>query len=79
MPGGEIERIELSPGQLMRIDADLNPSEKEHIASLLREFSDLFAWRPTDMPDIDPQVISHHLVINPQVRPIIQKGRPMGA
>lgn len=39
---------------------------------------DLFAWKPSDMPDIDPNVICHHLTLDPAIKPIVQRKRKEG-
>ncbi|KAL0400180.1 UNVERIFIED_CONTAM: Retrovirus-related Pol polyprotein from transposon [Sesamum radiatum] len=39
---------------------------------------DVFAWTPQDLEGIDPRVISHHLNIDPYVKPVKQKKRYFG-
>ncbi|KAL0416410.1 UNVERIFIED_CONTAM: Pro-Pol polyprotein [Sesamum latifolium] len=39
---------------------------------------DVFAWTPQDLEGIDPEVISHHLNIDPRVKPVKQKKRHFG-
>jgi len=36
---------------------------------------DAFASSASDMPDIDPDFLCHHLTMNPQVRPVRQRRR----
>ncbi|XP_072074432.1 uncharacterized protein [Arachis hypogaea] len=56
----------------------INTSELEAIMTFLQQHADLFAWTPSDMPGIDPQIISHKLAINSAVRPVQQKKRKLG-
>ncbi|XP_015961083.1 uncharacterized protein LOC107485065 [Arachis duranensis] len=49
--------------------------ELNAIQAFLQEQANLFAWRPSNMPSIDPQIITHRLAINPSVRPVQQKKR----
>ena len=41
----------------------------------LRENLDIFAWSPDDMLGIHPDMICHHLNVDPQFRPVRQKKR----
>nr|XP_025692782.1 uncharacterized protein LOC112795043 [Arachis hypogaea] len=49
--------------------------ELNAIQAFLQEQANLFTWRPSNMPSIDPQIITHRLAINPSVRPVQQKKR----
>ncbi|XP_072094204.1 uncharacterized protein [Arachis hypogaea] len=60
------------------VGTSLNVSELQAITIFLQEHADLFAWTPSDMPGIDPQIISHKLAINPEIRPVQQKKRRLG-
>ncbi|BBN67622.1 NAC domain containing protein 50 [Prunus dulcis] len=35
----------------------------------------MFAWSPSDMPGIDPNIICHRLHVNPACKPVAQKRR----
>ncbi|KAI5350229.1 hypothetical protein L3X38_003120 [Prunus dulcis] len=35
----------------------------------------MFAWSPSDMPGIDPDIICHRLHVNPASKPVVQKRR----
>ncbi|XP_072058155.1 uncharacterized protein [Arachis hypogaea] len=56
----------------------LNASELQAITTFLQEHADLFAWTPSDMPGIDPYIISHRLATNSSIRPVQQKKRKLG-
>ncbi|KAL0411091.1 UNVERIFIED_CONTAM: hypothetical protein Slati_3698800 [Sesamum latifolium] len=48
------------------------------ITLCLQRNADIFAWTPQDLEGIDPQVITHHLNIDPNYKPIKQKKRHFG-
>ncbi|KAL0453024.1 UNVERIFIED_CONTAM: hypothetical protein Slati_1280500 [Sesamum latifolium] len=51
---------------------------KKEITLCLQRNADIFAWTPHDLEGIDPQVITHHLNIDPSYKPIKQKKRHFG-
>jgi len=48
------------------------------LIAVLRNNKDLFAWKPADIPGIDPEVICHKLSVCREARPISQKRRKLG-
>ncbi|XP_072058029.1 uncharacterized protein [Arachis hypogaea] len=60
------------------VGTSLNVSELQAITTFLQEHADLFAWTPSDMPGIDPHIISHRLATNSSIRPVQQKKRKLG-
>ncbi|KAL0445094.1 UNVERIFIED_CONTAM: hypothetical protein Slati_2232100 [Sesamum latifolium] len=52
--------------------------EKEVIQCLQRNI-DIFVWTPKDLEGINPNVITHHLNIDPHIRPVKQKKRHFGS
>ncbi|KAM1001900.1 hypothetical protein FF1_002359 [Malus domestica] len=59
-----------------RIGSCLSPAENEELTAFLRENCDIFAWSPSDKPDIDLGIACHKLHIDPVAEPVIQKRRP---
>ncbi|CAN1139542.1 Transposon Ty3-I Gag-Pol polyprotein, partial [Linum perenne] len=57
----------------VRVSSYLSDDKKQELVKLLREFSHLFAWLPSDMPGIAPDIIKHSLAIEPGSRPVQQK------
>ncbi|CAL8996244.1 unnamed protein product, partial [Prunus brigantina] len=45
------------------------------LTTFLQNNRDMFAWSPSDMPDIDPNIICHRLHVNPACKPVAQKRR----
>ncbi|GAU40547.1 hypothetical protein TSUD_367500 [Trifolium subterraneum] len=64
--------------QTTNIGTSLQPEERERIVTLLRNNRDLFAWQPSDMPEIDESVITHKLSILPVNKPVVQRKRKVG-
>ena len=48
---------------------------REHLIEFLRKKSDQFAWSHFDITGIIPEVITHKLNINPDIKPVQQKRR----
>lgn len=67
--------ISVDPGRSFRISVDLSP---ESLISLLCELSNLFTWKPADMPRIDPATICHRLAIDLAAKLVIEKRCSMG-
>lgn len=52
----------------------ISKERKEKWVSFLRANHDVFTWSPADMPDIDPEVITHRLNVNSSYKQVKQKG-----
>ncbi|KAL0423636.1 UNVERIFIED_CONTAM: Transposon Ty3-G Gag-Pol polyprotein [Sesamum radiatum] len=48
------------------------------VINCLRKNKDIFAWTPQDLEGIDPGIITHHLNLDPGVKPVKQKIRHFG-
>ncbi|XP_016173409.1 uncharacterized protein LOC107615905 [Arachis ipaensis] len=79
-PTGELRKIHFNkdPNKYTFVGTAISKDELDAIENFLQANADLFAWTPSDMPGIDPQIISHKLAINPSVQPIQQKKRNLG-
>jgi hypothetical protein len=60
---------------LVKIGALLEGSVKEDLISLLREYSDIFAWSYEDMSGLDTDIVQHFLPLKPECVPVKQKLR----
>ncbi|XP_072074644.1 uncharacterized protein [Arachis hypogaea] len=76
-PTDELEKIPLMPkAELFTyISRALEGEERARLIRVLQDNVDLFAWTPTDMLGIDPNIICHKLAINKTSKPIAQKKR----
>ena len=53
----------------------MGQAAQDQIAEVIAQHLDAFAWSASDMPDIDPDFLCHHLTMDPQVRPVRQRRR----
>ena len=67
------------PDRSFSIGSLLEPGQQEDLTLFLRRNQDVFAWNHQDIPEIDPQVISHPLNIDPTSRSVKQKRRGMAS
>ncbi|KAL0451528.1 UNVERIFIED_CONTAM: hypothetical protein Slati_1130900 [Sesamum latifolium] len=80
-PTEELLNIEIIPGnpdKTTRIGSHLDEEARKEITLCLQRNADIFAWTPQDLEGIDPQVITHHLNIDPNCKPVKQKKRHFG-
>ncbi|KAL0427539.1 UNVERIFIED_CONTAM: hypothetical protein Slati_2928700 [Sesamum latifolium] len=80
-PAEELLNIEIIPGnpnKTTRIGSHLGEEAKKEITLCLQRNVDIFAWTPQDLEGIDPQIITHHLNIDPSYKPVKQKKRHFG-
>ncbi|KAH0996427.1 hypothetical protein GBA52_020291 [Prunus armeniaca] len=75
-PEENVELVPLDPDKSerkARIGSRLSQEEKAELVVFLKNNKDIFAWSPSDMPGIDPQIICHCLHVNPAIKPVAQK------
>lgn len=80
-PANEIEEVQLqggAPDKKVKIGAGLVSWLKEGLMNLLKEFVDIFAWSPADMPGIPRDIIEHELAVDEEHKPVRQKKRSFG-
>lgn len=58
---------------LVCVGKDLEPKVKEYLISLLRKYSDVFAYSAANMPGISKDTICHHLSVEKGAKPMRQK------
>jgi hypothetical protein len=61
------------------ISKKLNPELQEAMITLLREYTDCFAWDYTEMPRLDRSIVEHRLPLKPGFRPFQQRAWQMKA
>jgi hypothetical protein len=60
----ELEEVDIGPGDKPRptfVSKKLDPSLREPMIALLKEYSDCFAWDYTEMPGLDRSIVKHRL------------------
>ena len=73
-PTAEVDKVPLDinlPERMVRIGSALTHPIKEVIISLLRQYQDVFAFEPSEMPGIAPEVMQHKLNVDPSHKPVI--------
>ena len=79
LPDVELETINLSNDPSVQqptlVNANLPPLEKAQLISLLKEYTDIFAWEYHEMPDLDPDLVAHALNVEPGAKPVVQPMR----
>ncbi|XP_016206547.1 uncharacterized protein LOC107646918 [Arachis ipaensis] len=78
-PEEDLERFRVgdSEDKFTFVNKNLSHDLKEPLIEMIRANRDLFALTPVDMPGIDPQFMSHHLVMNAEAKPVAQRRRKM--
>ncbi|KAL0355717.1 UNVERIFIED_CONTAM: hypothetical protein Sradi_4018600 [Sesamum radiatum] len=64
-----IELITCDPDKITKIRSKIKEDVQEQVINCLRN-KDIFAWTPQDLEGIDPSVITHHLNLDPTIRPV---------
>ncbi|KAL0413486.1 UNVERIFIED_CONTAM: hypothetical protein Sradi_1550300 [Sesamum radiatum] len=80
-PAEELLNIELVPRdtkKITRIGSQIDEILWEEVIKCLKRNIDVFAWTPQDLEGISPEFISHHLNIDPRVKPVKLKKRHFG-
>ncbi|KAL0404041.1 UNVERIFIED_CONTAM: hypothetical protein Sradi_2044900 [Sesamum radiatum] len=73
--------VELLPGdpdKITKIESKMKKDVREQVINCLRKNKDIFTWTPQYVEGIDPDVITHHLNVDPNIRPAEQKKRHFG-
>ncbi len=63
--GDEINTVNLGTEENKRELRIMNNEELEDMIQLLKEFIDVFAWGYDDMPRLDPQIVTHKILLIP--------------
>ena len=75
----EIHDFPLSEGRVVKVGMIAMGDQVERLQELLRKNADIFAFSTDEMPGIPRDIAEHRLYVDPTVRPIKQKRRPLGA
>ena len=72
----ELEKVVISDDKenFSLVEALLPPQEKKELMVFLRKNIDVLAWNAYEAPRVDPNLICHHLNVNPEV--ILKKQPP---
>ena len=77
----ELKEIQLDDNldHKTQVGTSMSSQLKTGLIEFLRANKDVFAWLPSDMPVISPNVITHQLKLNKKQRPVLQKLKFMSA
>ena len=67
--------VDKVPERFFQVGSELPPQEKKELVWFLRRNVDVFAWDAYDAPRVDPNLICHHLNVNPSSIPKKQPPR----
>jgi hypothetical protein len=76
----ELEEVDIGPEDKPRptfVSKKLDPSLREPMIALLKEYSNCFAWDYTEMPRLDRSIVEHRLPLKKGFRPFQQWARQM--
>ena len=57
----DYKRVEVEPKRASYLRKTMNKKEKEGYVGLLRKYSDAYAWAPSDLRGIPPDLGEHHM------------------
>jgi hypothetical protein len=64
---------EVEQGKTFYISNDIKGKEREEYARILRDYSDVFAWTPTDLEGIPPELGEHAIDLQEGAVPVRQR------
>ena len=72
---GKLEKVQIGTEdfQVTHIGLRLSQEEEANIIEVLRDNSDLFTWKPSYMPGVDPNVVCHHLSLDPSSKAVMHR------
>ena len=69
----DYDKVEVAPGKDFFLGRTMRGTEKESYVKLLKEFSDVFAWNPTDLQGIPAELGEHHIDLVDGAIPVRQR------
>jgi hypothetical protein len=63
--------------KFINLSSELTADQKSKYCSVLKEFSDVFAWKYSDLKTYDPDIIQHKIPLEKDTIPFKQKLRPI--
>ncbi|XP_061375189.1 uncharacterized protein LOC133317342 [Gastrolobium bilobum] len=79
-PDRELEdlALEKEPSQFTRIGKTIDPQIKQQLVGFLKSNTDVFAWKSSEIPGIDPAFYCHKLAVYPGSTSVSQKKMKLG-
>ena len=63
-PAGDVVEREIA-GKMFKLGRSLSQESQDQVAEVIARHLDAFAWFASDMPNIDPDFLCHHLTMDP--------------
>lgn len=57
------------------VGSSLTQAKQDELFGLLTKYIEVFAWTPQEMHGVDPSFVSHHLNVDPNRKPVMQRIR----
>lgn len=77
----KLEKVQINSvltDRTVSIGSSLRGNMRDPLIDFLKWNEDIFAWSHANLTGIDPSIMSHHLNIDPNFRPVKQKPRVFG-
>lgn len=71
------EEVEIFKGKLLKLGKICSAEDKRAFIVLFQEYHDVFAWKYFDLRGFDPHIAQHTIELEPGVKPIRHKKRPL--
>ena len=71
-PAGNVVERQIG-GKTFKLGRLLSQEKQNQVAAVISRHQDAFAWTASDMPDIDPDFLCHHLTMDAKVRLVRQR------
>jgi len=71
---GEAQEREIG-GKKFKLGMSFSQEMQNQIAEVIARHLIAFAWSASDMPGIDPDFLCHRLMMDPKVKPVLQRRR----
>jgi hypothetical protein len=70
-----VEVVTEGPNWKVKIGSQFTAEIREELSDFLNSNNDMFAWMHQDMPRINPEVMTHVLIVDLTVKPVKRKKR----
>lgn len=79
-PTKDMNEVQIGPldHKVTKIGISFFKEEEREIVDQLKRSIDLFAWTPSNIPDIDTRVMCYRLAVDPSVKPMSQRKWKVG-
>ena len=71
---GETKKVSIHPtddtAAPTNISTTLHPKSEAELIQFLRENRDIFAWKPSDMPDVPRELAEHRIHVDPAAQSV---------